>query len=141
MDERPMRAALAIWACALLTCLLLFPFLLPICLICFAQNVSFTFVSRGRNSGSLLYHLVAALFSNGLYAVMLFLSIDVLTTAKADPAPFVLIYAASCLSGSVLAHWLALRVERGKGAQRGKVEYVTREEFKRELYRQKKRIP
>lgn len=84
-------------------------------LACFVQNVSFTFVSRGRNSGSLAYHLVASIFSNGVYAVMLFLAVDLIARAKTSPEWFILPYALACMSGSVFAHWLALRVERGKG--------------------------
>jgi hypothetical protein len=32
-----------------------------------AQNFSFTFVSRARNSGSLKRHVIAALASNGVW--------------------------------------------------------------------------
>lgn len=80
----------------------------------FLQNVSFTFVSRGRNSGSLAYHLVAAVFSNGLYAANLFFSIDLVSRGAVGPQ-FVATYCLATLSGSVLAHWVAMRVERGRG--------------------------
>lgn len=114
MDKRPLYVSIGVWLGAVASAALWLPAMLPIALICFLQNVSFTFVSRGRNSGSLIYHLVAAAFSNGFYALVLFLSIDVLTAASTDPAGFVSVYAAACLSGSVAAHWLALRLERGK---------------------------
>lgn len=117
-DPRPALMALVAWVNVLGVTAFFAPSLVFITLISFFQNVSFTFVSRGRNSGSLAYHAVAALFSNGLYAALLFMSVDVVSRAKAAPAAFVLAYAMSCLSGSVFAHWLALRLERGKGATR-----------------------
>lgn len=80
----------------------------------FVQNIAFTFVSRGRNSGSLGYHLLASIFSNGIYAALLFVSIDQVTQAKANPAAFLAVYTLATMSGSIFAHWLALRVERGK---------------------------
>ena len=90
------------------------PRLVPLAAFLFLQNVSFTFVSRGRNSGSLAYHLVAAVFSNGLYVVNLLFSIKLLTDPETIGALFVAVYTLATLSGSVFAHWLALRVERGK---------------------------
>lgn len=91
------------------------PGLWPVALLGFLQNVSFTFVSRGRNSGSLTYHLVAAIFSNGLYAALLFTSIEQVSQAKTMPWTFLAVYTLSTLSGSIFAHWLALRIEKGKG--------------------------
>lgn len=81
----------------------------------FVQNVAFTFVSRGRNSGSLGYHLLAAIFSNGIYAALLFVSIDQVAQAEKSPIQFIAVYTLATLSGSIFAHWLALRLEKGKG--------------------------
>ena len=113
-----MRAVIGSCA-ALLTALVLAALegstlIVGVCLFCFIQNVSFTFVSRGRNSGSLGYHMIAAVFSNGIYAVLLFTSIDIIANAKEATWLFLTCYTLSTMSGSVFAHWLALRVERGK---------------------------
>jgi len=91
------------------------PNLWPIAALGFVQNIAFTFVSRGRNSGSLGYHLVASVFSNGIYAALLFLSIDMIAQMKASPVAFLTVYTLCTMSGSIFAHWMAMRVERGKG--------------------------
>jgi hypothetical protein len=113
MNKTLVMSFLALGAASVMA--FLSPGLWPLPFICFVQNVSFTFVSRGRNSGSLAYHLVASIFSNGVYAVLLFLSIDLISKARLSPESFILPYALACMSGSVFAHWLALRVEKGKG--------------------------
>lgn len=100
---------LAAWAVVLIE-----PALWPLALLGFVQNVAFTFVSRGRNSGSLGYHLLASIFSNGIYAALLFISIDLISQAKANPLPFLIVYTLTTMSGSIFAHWLAMRVEKGK---------------------------
>lgn len=38
-------------------------------LLAFAQNVSFSIVSRSRNRNNVRYHQIAALFSNGMWFV------------------------------------------------------------------------
>jgi hypothetical protein len=91
------------------------PDLWTVALLGFIQNVAFTFVSRGRNSGSLGYHLVASIFSNGIYAALLFVSIDQVTQAKANPGTFLAVYTLATMSGSIFAHWMALKMEKGKG--------------------------
>lgn len=91
------------------------PDLWTVALLGFIQNVAFTFVSRGRNSGSLGYHLVASVFSNGIYAALLFVSIDQVTQAKQNPGTFLAVYTLATMSGSIFAHWLALKMEKGKG--------------------------
>lgn len=90
------------------------PELWTVALLGFIQNIAFTFVSRGRNSGSLGYHLGASIFSNGIYAALLFVSIDQVTQAKSMPMLFLAVYTLATMSGSIFAHWLALRIEKGK---------------------------
>jgi hypothetical protein len=91
------------------------PALWPVALLGFAQNLSHTFVSRGRNSGSLGYHMLASIFSNGIYISLLVLSISLVSYMETSDLPvFVLVYVLSTMSGSVTAHGLALRFERGK---------------------------
>lgn len=91
------------------------PDLWPIALLGVVQNIAFTFVSRGRNSGSLLYHLVAAFFSNGMYILLLFFTIDQVRQAHQMPVEFLVVYTLSTMSGSIFAHWLALKMEKGRG--------------------------
>ncbi|MCC6425674.1 MAG: hypothetical protein IT435_02515 [Phycisphaerales bacterium] len=102
------------WAAAWAVVAQVAPALWPVALLGFIQNVAFTFVSRGRNSGSLGYHLVASIFSNGIYAALLFISIDQVSQAKSMPVPFLIVYTLATMSGSIFAHWMALRLERGK---------------------------
>lgn len=42
------------------------------------QNASFTFVSRARNSASYTLHATAAMCSNSIYFIQMFISLDVL---------------------------------------------------------------
>lgn len=109
------------WACVAVV-----PELWPVALFGFVQNVAFTFVSRGRNSGHLGYHLVAAVFSNGIYAVLLLFSIKLVATAGAAIGPFLVCYTCSTLAGSVFAHWLAVRVEHGRArnVQEDRIELI-----------------
>lgn len=90
------------------------PQLWPVALFGFVQNIAFTFVSRGRNSGSLRYHIVAAIFSNGMYAALLMYSISIIALSETNTGFFLGCYTCATLSGSVFAHWLAVRLEKGK---------------------------
>jgi len=94
---------------------LLEPALWPVAVLGFLQNLSHTFVSRGRNSGSLGYHMLASVFSNGIYISLLVLSISLVSYMSTTDLPvFVMVYVLSTMSGSVTAHGLALRLERGR---------------------------
>ena len=90
------------------------PTLWPVVALGFFQNLAHTFVSRGRNSGSLGYHVVAAVFSNGIYISLLVLSINMVAYTQRSLAAFVVAYTAATMSGSVLAHAAAMKFERGK---------------------------
>lgn len=91
------------------------PSLWPVPLLGFAQNLAHTFVSRGRNSGSLVYHVIASLFSNGIYVSLLVLSISIIGYMEASGIGlFIAVFVLSTMSGSVTAHILALRLESGK---------------------------
>lgn len=85
-----------------------------------AQNASFTLVSRARNSGSLAYHAVMALFSNGVwFASQLILVgniVEIIKSADFLRAVAVGIFYVACtMTGSLAAHWLALhKIERLK---------------------------
>ncbi len=90
--------------------------------ILFFQNISFTYVSRARSSGSLVRHLKASIFSNGIWIfsqiIMLGVMFDNLTgkhglTMQLSSAA---VYTAACVSGSIFAHWHAMKTEKGKNA-------------------------
>lgn len=71
------------------------------------QNAAFTWVSRARNSGSDLYHGIAAVFSNGIWLVATFFTFDkVFYAAITDGFTLEvggasLLYVACTVSGSV----------------------------------------
>lgn len=83
-----------------------------------AQNFSFTFVSRARNSASLSRHLIAALLSNGIWFVGQILTIKTITDSLKfnNLESFILpalVYTISTCAGSLLAHWWCLKTEKG----------------------------
>ncbi len=87
-----------------------------------AQNFAFTFVSRARNSASIMRHIKAGFFSNGVWfasqAIIISKLFDYVqgkfgvTFAVATG----LFYTLLTLTGSVLAHAFALKTEKGKSA-------------------------
>jgi hypothetical protein len=90
--------------------------------VLFFQNISFTYVSRARSSGSLMRHLKASLFSNGIWIVsqMILLGpmFDYLTGKHGIPAQVLsgAVYTVACVGGSIFAHHLAMKTEKGKNA-------------------------
>ena len=87
-----------------------------------AQNFCFTFVSRARNSGSLKRHVVAAIASNGVwmlqFQIMMGPLMEYLNGKHGLGAQFGVgaFYTAFTVTGSVLAHYWALKPEKGKSA-------------------------
>lgn len=84
-----------------------------------AQNFSFTMVSRARNSGSLWYHAVASLFSNGIWIASQFILIDAFVEMRGAPLPqmagLAAFYTVATLTGSLASHYFLMRwVEKGK---------------------------
>ena len=90
--------------------------------ILFFQNISFTYVSRARSSGSLLRHFKASIFSNGIWIfsqiIMLGAMFDNLTGkhGHAIQIASAAVYTVACVSGSIFAHYLAMKTEKGKNA-------------------------
>ena len=90
--------------------------------VLFTQNISFTYVSRARSSGSLVRHLKASVFSNGIWIfsnmIMLGPMFNYLTGKHGIPAQVFsgLVYTIACVGGSIFAHYWALRTEKGKDA-------------------------
>jgi hypothetical protein len=86
------------------------------------QNFAFTLVSRARSSGSLKRHVVAAIFSNGIWILQLQILfggfMDYLTGKHGRLAQVGVgvYYTFFTVIGSVLAHHWALRTEKGKSA-------------------------
>lgn len=86
------------------------------------QNASFTWVSRARNSGSLGYHAVASVGSNGIWMLGQFIVIDKVVKALASGdagliAGTVAFYTLFTVIGSVgMHHILMTYVEKGKRA-------------------------
>ena len=84
-----------------------------------AQNASFTLVSRARNSGSLGYHALAAVGSNGIwFASQMFIIANVVEIVK--NSDWILgiwtgvFYTICTIVGSVGMHYFALnKIEKG----------------------------
>jgi len=95
-----------------------------------AQNFAFTYVSRARNSASLGRHAKAAVFSNGVwYASQLIIVGKLFAYLKGDfglqMAIFTgIYYTAFTMTGSLIAHYLALKSERGKSAVGASAKYA-----------------
>jgi hypothetical protein len=94
------------------------------------QNMSFTLVSRARNSGSIQRHILAALGSNGVWFVsqgIIFTKLYKIMTGEYgwQMAVFTgLFYTTFTIVGSVAAHYIALRTEKGKSAVGASSKYV-----------------
>ena len=91
-------------------------------LLLIAQNFSFTFVSRARNSGSLRRHMTASIFSNGIwFASQVFTTTTLIAIISghfgvAMALLTAVFYTVTTLVGSIAAHYLSLKGEKGKGA-------------------------
>ncbi len=106
-------------------------------IVLITQNFSFTFVSRARNSGSLSKHAWAAIMSNGIWfagqlmAVSAFMGIITGKFGIKLALFAAAYYTAFTVAGSLLAHWWALKTEKGKGAVGANSKYhqVTNDEW------------
>lgn len=84
---------------------------LTILLLAFAQNISFSLVSRSRNRDNMKYHIIASGFSNVLWfftfkqLIMTDMSIYVL--------PF---YMVGTIAGSVFGVKISMKIEKWLGA-------------------------
>jgi hypothetical protein len=86
--------------------------MLVILLLAFAQNVSFTVVSRSRNRSNFTYHMIASVFSNGVW----FLTFRQLLLAEMGFVLFVP-YTIGTVSGSLSGARLSMWIERKVGAE------------------------
>jgi len=100
-------------------------------IVLLAQNFAFTFVSRARNSGSLKRHMIASVFSNGVWFVsqlIIFSQMFAIMTGKygIPMAVFTSIYyTAFTMLGSLLAHYYSLRSEKGTSRVGGHKDVAT----------------
>lgn len=84
------------------------------------QNAAFTWVSRARNSGSLGYHALAAVASNGIWFASQFILIDQMVRiirhgSWGEALATGAFYSACTVAGSVGMHYVSLRwLETGK---------------------------
>ena len=98
--------------------------------VLFIQNWSFTYVSRARNSGSLSRHAKAALFSNGVWILSQMLMLGPMfnmLTGKNGLALQIaagVLYTAATMSGSLAAHFVAKRTEKGSDAVGASARYA-----------------
>lgn len=80
--------------------------------LAFAQNVSFTMVSRSRNRDSMTYHAICSIFSNSIwFATMHLLVVSDLTFWLLPP------YIAGTVAGSLFGAKLSMRIEHAIGAR------------------------
>lgn len=104
-----------------------------------AQNVSFTLVSRARNSGSVGRHMAAALISNGIWFLSQVFAIGTITAiligklgtvAAVGAGTF---YTAFTLLGSLVGHKISLRTETGAAmvGANNKYAQITVEDYER----------
>ena len=68
------------------------------------QNASFTLVSRARNSDSILFHTIAAIFSNGIWLLVIR---QVVT--HMDSNILMITYVIGAVTGSVLMHFISMK--------------------------------
>lgn len=85
---------------------------LTILLLAFAQNVSFTIVSRSRNRSSFRYHMLASVFSNGIW----FLTFRQLILAEMTYVLFIP-YTLGTVAGSLCGAKVSMWIERRIGAR------------------------
>jgi hypothetical protein len=90
---------------------LVWPYL-SILILAFAQNVSFSIVSRSRNRSSMRYHLIASVASNGMWYATMGMLMDRKMTVD-----FFFPYTAGTVAGSLCGVWISMRIERWLGAE------------------------
>ena len=79
--------------------------------LAFAQNTSFSLVSRSRNRNNITYHIIAAVLSNAVW----FMTFRELVTNDMDLGMFVP-YTVGTVAGSVFGVRVSMFIERLLGA-------------------------
>lgn len=80
-------------------------------LLAYAQNVSFSIVSRSRNRNHVLYHIIASILSNGVW----FATFRYLVTNNMSWVLFVP-YTVATVAGSVTGQKVSMWIEQKIGA-------------------------
>lgn len=76
----------------------------------FIQNASFTLVSRARNSGSIKFHAVAAVLSNGIWLLVIRQVV-----VNLDKWWMMAAYLVGSVLGSIAMHHISMKyLEKGK---------------------------
>lgn len=89
-------------------------------LILMAQNASTTWASRARNSGSVGYHALASVFSNGVWFISFTILADnvIKAVAQENWQSFIgmfLFYTTFTVAGATLMHYISMtHLEKGK---------------------------
>ena len=86
--------------------------MLVMSLLAFGQNVSFSIVSRSRNRSSFRYHMIASVFSNGVW----FLTFRQLVLAEMNLWLFIP-YTIGTVAGSLTGVKISMWIERHIGAE------------------------
>lgn len=80
-------------------------------ILAYAQNVSFSIVSRSRNRNHIKYHIVAAILSNGVwFATFHYLVVNDMTWMLFVP------YTVATVAGSVTGQKVSMWIEQKIGA-------------------------
>jgi hypothetical protein len=82
-------------------------------LMAFAQNVSFSIVSRSRNRNNIPYHLIAAVFSNGVW----FMTMKYLVVTQQMGWGLFVPYTIGTVAGSVTGQRISMVIEKMIGAK------------------------
>lgn len=106
------------------------------CLL-FAQNYSFTYVSRSRNSADVKRHMLAASLSNIVWFFNQLITVGKLLDLITGKHGWMLaaftgiFYTVFTMLGSYISHKVCLRTERGKAAVGASAQYaqITKEEW------------
>src|SRR2546422_8348103 len=80
-------------------------------ILAFAQNVSFSVVSRSRNRNSISYHRIAAVFSNGVW----FITSKYLIVSQHMSWLLFVPYTAATVYGSTTGQQISMWIERKLG--------------------------
>lgn len=79
--------------------------------LAFAQNVSFTMVSRARNRDNMAYHAICSVFSNGLW----FLTMGLLVKNDVTLA-LIVPYIVGTVGGSLFGAKVSMQIEKAINA-------------------------
>ena len=77
--------------------------------LAYAQNISFTIVSRSRNRSSFTYHMIASVFSNGIW-FLTFRQLILHDMTYLLFLPYTVGTVAGSLSGAAISMWIERKI-------------------------------